>query len=122
MLDALAERLILEAQSRGEFDDLPGAGRPLDLEDDALVPEELRGAYRVLRNAGYVPPELEPHREIRRIEDLLQHATGNARRDLVVRIGFLLSRSPARRGQGDLRIEQAYWQQLGQRLAQRRGR
>jgi hypothetical protein len=53
MLDFLVEQKLLEAVSRGEFDDLPGAGRPLDLDDDPLVPEELRLAYRILKNAGY---------------------------------------------------------------------
>jgi hypothetical protein len=51
-LEYLAEKKIAEAAARGELDDLPGAGRPLDLEDDALVPEEMRMANRVLRNAG----------------------------------------------------------------------
>jgi len=52
-LELLAERKIAEAIERGELDGLPGAGKPLDLEDDPLVPEELRMAYRILRNAGY---------------------------------------------------------------------
>src|SRR4051812_37578082 len=59
VLELLAERKIEDAIARGEFDDLPGAGRPLELDDDPLVPEELRVAYRILKNAGYVPPELE---------------------------------------------------------------
>ena len=49
----LAERKIAAAIERGEFDDLPGAGQPLDLDDlDPLMPEELRMAYRILKNAG----------------------------------------------------------------------
>lgn len=52
IFEILAEKKILEAASRGELDDLPGAGRPLDLDDDALVPEELRMASRILKNAG----------------------------------------------------------------------
>ena len=50
--ELLAERKIAEAVSRGEFDDLPGAGRPLDLQDDALVREDERLASRILKNAG----------------------------------------------------------------------
>jgi hypothetical protein len=57
-LYALVESKIAEAIARGEFDNLPGAGKPLDLDDDPLVPEELRVAHRILRNAGFVPPEL----------------------------------------------------------------
>lgn len=64
LFDDLVESRIREASERGEFDGLPGAGRPLDLDDDALVPEELRAAYRLLKNAGCLPPELEALREI----------------------------------------------------------
>jgi hypothetical protein len=69
--DVLAERKIEDALARGELTGLPGEGRPLQLDDDALVPEELRLAYRVLKNAGYVPPEIEARREIADLERLL---------------------------------------------------
>ncbi len=63
-LDALIENRIRDAQSRGEFDDLPGAGRPLPDEDLAGVPEEMRVAVRVLKNAGCVPAEVEALRDL----------------------------------------------------------
>jgi hypothetical protein len=59
--ELIAERKIEEALARGEFDGLPGEGRPLDLDDDALVPEDLRMAYRILKNAGYAPQEVQAH-------------------------------------------------------------
>lgn len=59
MLDQIVERRILEAQAQGDFDGLPGTGAPLELDDDRLVPQEVRVAHRVLRNAGLVPPEVE---------------------------------------------------------------
>jgi hypothetical protein len=62
-LDDLVERRIRDAQREGQFDSLPGAGRPLVLDDDTLVPPEVRAAYRVLKNAGFVPPEVEALRE-----------------------------------------------------------
>lgn len=65
-----AERRIQEAQKEGAFDHLPGEGRPLDLEDDSAVPQELRMAYKVLKNAGYLPPELADRKEINTILDL----------------------------------------------------
>lgn len=71
LFDRVAEQKIAEALERGEFDDLPGAGRPLALEDDALVPEDLRLAYRILKNAGFVPLEVEARREIAELERLL---------------------------------------------------
>lgn len=60
----LIERRIDEARRHGAFDDLPGAGKPLDLDDDRLVPEELRVAHRILKNAGFVPPEVEALRDL----------------------------------------------------------
>jgi len=75
MLEFLAEQRIAEAIAKGELDDLPGAGRPLALDDDAHVPEELRLAYRILKNAGYVPPELETVNEIAQLERI---AAGDA--------------------------------------------
>jgi Domain of unknown function (DUF1992) len=74
----LAERKIEEAIARGELDELPGAGRPLALEDDALVPEELRVAYRILKNAGYLPPEVDELRDIGQLERLVQQGCDDA--------------------------------------------
>jgi hypothetical protein len=65
--DQLVENRITEAIARGEFDHLPGAGKPLDLDDDALVPEEDRMAFRIMKNAGCVPPEVERFAEVERL-------------------------------------------------------
>jgi hypothetical protein len=59
MFDLIAERRIAEAIARGELEGLPGEGRPLALDDNPLVPEELRAAHRILKNAGIVPPEVK---------------------------------------------------------------
>ena len=67
----LAEQRIREAMERGEFDHLPGRGKPLPPEDWALVPEELRVAHRLLRNAGYLPEEVRLRREIKDLGALL---------------------------------------------------
>src|SRR5438552_8260220 len=63
MLDFLAEQKIAEAVSRGELDHLPGQGRPLALDDDPLIPEDLRVAYRILKNGGFVPAEVQTRSE-----------------------------------------------------------
>jgi hypothetical protein len=67
----IIERRIQEAQNRGEFNDLPGRGEPLQMEDDSGVPEDLRLAYKILKNADCLPPELQLKKEIRQMEDLL---------------------------------------------------
>lgn len=120
ILDTIAERRIREAQERGEFNALPGAGKPLALENELLVPEELRAAYRLLRNAGFLPAELEPHREIRELETLLAAVEEEGeRRRLLSRIRWLHARSAFGRCRGDLRIEQAYLEKVTERLERR---
>lgn len=92
-LDLLAERKIAEAQARGELDDLPGAGRPLPLDDDPLVPEDLRVAYRLLKNAGFVPPEVESLRAIAELERMIDATPeGESRRAAVLKLDLLRSR------------------------------
>ena len=60
----IAERRIAEAMLNGEFDNLEGRGKPLVFEDDTWIPEDLRMAYRFLKNAGCIPPELEARNEV----------------------------------------------------------
>lgn len=66
-LDHVAEQRIQAALGSGEFENLPGAGRPLELDDDSLIPAHLRMACRILKNAGMVPPEIETLRELHRL-------------------------------------------------------
>ncbi len=70
-LKRIAEERIREAIERGELDNLSNKGKPLRLDDDSLVPEDLRLAYRVLKNSGYLPPELELKHEIVSLRDLI---------------------------------------------------
>ena len=56
--ERVVEERIRSAQKRGDFDNLPGSGKPISFEDDRFVPEELRLAYKILKNAGFVPKGL----------------------------------------------------------------
>ncbi len=67
----IAERRITEAMLNGEFDDLENKGKPLHFEDETWIPEDLRMAYRFLKNAGCIPPELEMRNEIINLCELL---------------------------------------------------
>jgi DnaJ homolog subfamily C member 28 len=60
----LIEQRIQQAQEDGLFDNLPGAGKPLNLDDDGLVPAEDRAGYRLLKANGFAPPWVEARREI----------------------------------------------------------
>ena len=62
--DKIVESLIKEAQERGEFDNLPGKGKPIDLSAYFETPEELRLVQSVLKNAGMTTPEVTLLKEI----------------------------------------------------------
>jgi len=89
----IAEERIKEAQRAGAFDNLPGKGKPLALEDLSWVPEDLRIGYHVLKNAHVLPPEAELLKDIHTIEDLLKHVEDEGeRRALAKSIQFKLIR------------------------------
>ena len=67
----IIEERIRRAQKKGEFDNLEGSGKPLNIEDDSHIAEDLRLAHKILKNADCLPPEIELKKEIRRTEDLL---------------------------------------------------
>jgi hypothetical protein len=69
--DRIIEERIRRAQQKGKFEDLEGTGKPLILEKDGHVAGELRLAYKILKNADCLPPEIELKNEIKRTEDLL---------------------------------------------------
>ncbi len=100
-LERLAEEKILEAMERGEFDDLPLAGKPLPLESNGSVPEDLRLAYKVLKDAGFLPPEIEMRKEILNLRELLSTVDDDEERrklskrinDLMLKLNLLTKRS-----------------------------
>ncbi|CAM3951301.1 DUF1992 domain-containing protein [Mesobacillus zeae] len=68
----IAEDRIKKAYDDGEFENLPGFGKPLKPDELASVPQELRMAYRIMKNAGYSPEENAIRQEILSIEDLIR--------------------------------------------------
>ncbi len=68
----IVEKKIGEAQEQGAFDNLPGSGEPLEIEDDSHVPDDLRLVHKILKNADCLPPELQLRKEIRQMEDMLE--------------------------------------------------
>ena len=118
-IDRLAEEQIEAAIRRGELDDLPGEGQRLQLEDERVIPENLRVAYRVLKNAGCLPPEFGLRSEIRELEGLLHQAEVDAESQALRRRLCLLKTRLALQGR-ELHLstqEGAYRQKLLDRLA-----
>ena len=76
----IVEERIREAQREGVFDNLPGKGKPLELEDQSLIPEDLRMSYHILKNAHVLPPEAELRKDIRTLQDLLKYVEDESER------------------------------------------
>jgi hypothetical protein len=98
----IAESRIQEAMEAGEFDNLAGKGQPLNLEDDSHMPPDLRMAYKILKNADCLPPELELRREVVRLQDLVASLPDEAEKlkqmrrlnFLVMKLGMMRQVSP----------------------------
>ncbi len=85
----IVEERIRKAQEEGQFDNLPGKGKPVVIEDDSNIPEDLRLAYKILKNAGCLPPELQLKKEIRQMEDMLDNIPDEKERyRLIKKINF----------------------------------
>jgi hypothetical protein len=78
--DRIVEAIIQEAMARGEFENLPGQGKPIDLTEYFNTPEDVRVAQAMLKNAGMVPVELELLQEIVALKELIFASTDEIRK------------------------------------------
>lgn len=121
----LAEERIDKAMKEGAFDGLPGSGRPLLLEDDTMVPEDLRMAYKVLKNSGHLPPELEEARDIHNARDLLAACEDEEERyRQMQKLNLLITQANERRvrygGRAIALQEDQYYDKVVARVAMKR--
>jgi len=121
--EKIVEERIRKAQANGAFDNLEGAGKPLNLNDDQHIPEDLRLPFKILKNADCLPPEIELKKEIRRTEDLLAAMPDTAGRYTVLKkLNFLIMKVNAlRQGSPRFDIPQKYMAGLSERLTSSKG-
>ncbi|ACL20067.1 conserved hypothetical protein [Desulfitobacterium hafniense DCB-2] len=74
MFDELVEAKIQEAMKNGEFDNLP-YGKPINLNYWASLPEDIRMGLMLLRNAGYVPEEVQLLKDTEELRERLVGST-----------------------------------------------
>lgn len=121
MLDGfqkIIEERIRKAQLKGEFKDLPGSGKPLSLSEDAFVPEDLRLAYKILKNADCIPPEIELKKEINQLEALMADMKDEASKYRIMKkINVLIMKvNLSRQAPVNLEIPQQYEAKLVDRF------
>jgi len=117
----IVEKRIKEAQKRGDFDDLPGSGEPLEFEDDGHIPEDLRLAYKILKNADCLPPDLLLKKEIRQMEDMLENIPDERERCRMIKsINYKIMKLNMTRNRPPLLEEtQIYYDKLVDKMAKK---
>lgn len=99
--EAIVEERIKAAQKQGRFDNLEGKGKPLVFED-SHVPNELRMAHKILKNAGFLPPEVEIRKQMTHVRELMEQA-GQASEDqakLHKKLNYLMAKLDTVRSTG----------------------
>ncbi|MGE5842010.1 MAG: DnaJ family domain-containing protein [Deltaproteobacteria bacterium] len=119
--EKIVEERIKEAMERGEFENLPGKGKPIPLEDDSHVPEDLRLAYKLLKNADCLPPELLEKTEILQMEDMLATIPEEKERyKLIKKINFRIMKLNVMGKKSPLIEEkQIYYKKIIDRIAEK---
>ncbi len=119
--DKIAEKKIREAIDNGEFDDLPGKGKPLRLEDDRHLPQDIRLAHKILKNADCLPPELELRKEIFTIEELLDGIRDTKEKyKQIKKLNYLIMKlNMSRRSPLDLEKNQVYYEKLVEKMGKK---
>lgn len=79
----LAEAKIREAIEKGELNNLPGAGKPLKINNMLFVPKEDRLAYTVMKNSGLVPDEVALKKEIESMRKSIDECWAVEKKDLL---------------------------------------
>ena len=119
--EKIVEQRIKEAMEKGEFENLPGRGKPIPLEDDSHVPEDLRLAYKLLKNADCLPPELLEKKEILQMEDMLTAIPDEKERyKLIKKINFkIMKLNVMGRKSPLLEEKQIYYKKLIDKIAEK---
>ncbi len=111
--EKIVEERIKKALKKGEFENLRGAGKPLS-NDGAHVPEDIRMAYKILKNAGCVPLEIELKKKITDARDLMAGMKETAEKyQLLKKLNFLIMQfNSMRNASADFEIPQEYMEKI----------
>ena len=122
--EKIVEERIRKAQKRGDFENLSGSGKPLTFQNGCFVPEELRLAYKILKNADCIPPEIELKNQIKQTEDLLAGMEETSEKyRLLKKLNFLIMKlNSMRETSVALEMPQHYMGKLTERLENSKNR
>jgi len=108
--EQIVEERIKKSQKQGDFKDLPGSGKPLELQSDQHIPEDLRLPYKILKNAECLPEEIVLKKEIQNTEELLSAMPDTAQKHQAMKkLNFLIMKLNAcRKGNANFDMPQRY--------------
>lgn len=117
-LAMIAEQKIAEAMKKTDFNSPKWKNKPLPLDDDRFVPEDLKMAYKVLKNSGYLPPEIEERKEIKRVEDLIAKTEDEHERlKQMKKLSVLLMKVEAKRPSGtNIANQDTYYRKVVEKI------
>ena len=123
-LQRIAEQRIAKAIEDGTLKTDGWKNRPLPLNDDAFVPEDLKMAYKILKNSGYVPPEIETRKEIQKLEDLIVKTEDSHQRvKQMKKLDLLMRKIDAQRSRpASIEHDDTYFRKIVEKIDQSRDR
>ncbi|MBT8330116.1 MAG: DUF1992 domain-containing protein [Desulfofustis sp.] len=123
-LQKIAEQRIAKAIEDGTLKTEGWKNRPLPLDDDAFVPDDLKMAYKILKNSGYVPPEIETRKEIQKLEDLIVKTEDSHQRvKQMKKLDLLMRKIDAQRSRpSSLEHDDAYFRKIVEKIDQSKER
>ncbi|MFH1216738.1 MAG: DUF1992 domain-containing protein [Pseudomonadota bacterium] len=118
-LTRIAERRISQAIEDGSLTFEKWKNKPLPEDDDPHVPDDLKMAYKILKNAGYLPPEIETKKEIRQLEELIAATEDeHVRLKQMKKLNLLLIKVDAmRKGGTNIASQEDYYRKIVERIS-----
>jgi hypothetical protein len=117
-LSFIAEQKITQAMQERDLNSPKWKNKPLPLDDDRFVPEDLKMAYKILKNSGFLPPEIEERREIKKLEDLIANTEDEHERlKQMKKLNVLLMKIDAQRSSPvNIASQSEYYQKVVERI------
>ncbi len=115
----IAEQRIAEAMRERDLNSPKWKNKPLPLEDDRFVPDDLKMAYKILKNSGYLPPEIEERKEVKKLEDLISRTNDEHERlKQMKKLNVLLMKVDARRSfSSNISSQHDYYRKVVERIS-----
>ena len=120
-LSLIAEQKIAQAMQERDFNSPNWKNKPLPLDDDRFVPDDLKMAYKILKMSGYLPPEIEDRKEVKKLEDLIACTEDEHERlKQMKKLNVLLMKMDAKRESPvNINSQQEYYRKVVERITLR---